>query len=218
MSDRAGLVEIPKKLRARENTRAPGYVVRRAEAAEGKIAKLSELAMIDHLTGIPNRRMFQSRLQASWNRKGRVDGFEFGVMLLDLRNFKFVNDKYGHQTGDQVLIAVAQAVELAARSNESVARIGGDEFAMELDTVTEKTQESLLARINEELDKILTSDPRLAQIDWMGDGRKIGDFPLRVNGGVASSDEEVKSWQEMLELADKRMYAQKNETEEVGEG
>jgi diguanylate cyclase (GGDEF)-like protein/PAS domain S-box-containing protein len=92
-------------------------------------SELERIAHYDTLTGLPNRRLLADRLNqglARAKRSGRV----MGICFLDLDGFKPVNDQYGHETGDQVLIEISHRLQDASRAEDTVARIGGDEFVL----------------------------------------------------------------------------------------
>ena len=103
------------------------------KAAEARVARL---ALHDALTGLPNRALFQDRLAQALARARRASGGDpdkeeqVAVMLLDLDGFKDVNDTLGHQTGDQLLQAVAIRLVPLLRASDTLARLGGDEFAL----------------------------------------------------------------------------------------
>jgi diguanylate cyclase (GGDEF)-like protein len=88
---------------------------------------LRSTAMKDPLTGAANRRAFAERLRYEVARHARQQ-HEFAVVALDLDGFKAVNDRFGHQAGDELLRQVAEALALAVREQDTVARVGGDEF------------------------------------------------------------------------------------------
>ena len=92
---------------------------------EQKQARVHELAYIDDLTGLPNRRAFLAELA----RAGR-NGDQLGVIMLDLDGFKPVNDTYGHAAGDELLIGTADRLQTALPEETLLARLGGDEFAI----------------------------------------------------------------------------------------
>jgi diguanylate cyclase (GGDEF)-like protein len=90
-------------------------------------ADLNELAMLDSLTRIANRRAMVAHLEAEFARFARTK-IDFSVLLVDVDHFKTVNDRYGHETGDQVLHDVAQLMKHALRKQDVISRWGGEEF------------------------------------------------------------------------------------------
>ncbi len=94
-------------------------------------AELTHQAHHDPLTGLANRSLFSDRLQEAIERH-RLLGQGFAVLVVDLDDFKAVNDAFGHAAGDHMLYAVAQRLRGAVRSVDTVARLGGDEFAIVL--------------------------------------------------------------------------------------
>ena len=92
-------------------------------------------AFHDALTGLPNRALLLDRLSHSLLRMKRRPDYRFAVLFLDLDSFKVVNDSLGHQTGDQLLIALSRRLEECMREGDTVARLGGDEFIILLDDV-----------------------------------------------------------------------------------
>ncbi len=89
--------------------------------------QLSHLALHDSLTGLANRALLLDRLEQAYARIAREGGL-FAALLLDLDDFKGVNDSFGHVVGDELLIAVARRLERVARSTDTLSRFGGDEF------------------------------------------------------------------------------------------
>jgi diguanylate cyclase (GGDEF)-like protein/PAS domain S-box-containing protein len=94
--------------------------------------RLRREALHDPLTGLPNRRLLMERLSAALDR-GRRRGGGTALLFLDLDRFKLVNDSLGHPVGDRLLVAVAERLRGAVREADTVARFGGDEFAVLLD-------------------------------------------------------------------------------------
>lgn len=111
------------------NERPLQYIAIRADITERKQAEqeAQRLANYDVLTGLPNRRLLQDRLQQAVVR-GERDQFYSALLLLDLDHFKDVNDTLGHAQGDALLQQVARRLEQAVRQSDTVARLGGDEF------------------------------------------------------------------------------------------
>src|SRR5687768_14632285 len=88
-----------------------------------------EAAFTDHLTGLANRRRFERQLEREVGRVLRY-GHPFCLLLVDIDDFKSVNDTYGHEAGDEVLRRVANVIQSGTRGIDTGARIGGDEFAV----------------------------------------------------------------------------------------
>ena len=99
-----------------------------AAATHEARARLASLAGTDPLTGLGNRRTFDGLLEVEAERAAR-HGDPLGLVMLDLDRFKGVNDRFGHQAGDRVLIEVARRLMEIARRGEAISRIGGEEFA-----------------------------------------------------------------------------------------
>ncbi|HLV67894.1 MAG TPA: EAL domain-containing protein [Polyangiaceae bacterium] len=105
---------------------------------------LRHLAMHDVLTGMPNRILFRERLERAILRARRHEK-PFALMLLDLDNFKDVNDVYGHAAGDELLCETARRLSACIRACDTVARLGGDEFVLLLEDLTDARDATLVA-------------------------------------------------------------------------
>lgn len=95
-------------------------------------------AFHDHLTGLPNRTLFMEVLSMAIRRARRNRDYRFSVLYLDIDRFKNINDSMGHLVGDQILIRFAEIVKQCLREADMVTRIGGDEFAVLLDDISEQ--------------------------------------------------------------------------------
>jgi diguanylate cyclase (GGDEF)-like protein len=109
------------------------------ENSERKKAEdlLTRQAFFDSLTNLPNRSLFMDRLRSSLARKNRYPDYAFAVLFLDLDRFKVINDSLGHMIGDQLLIMFAQRLKNHIRAIDTIARFGGDEFAVLMEDTKE---------------------------------------------------------------------------------
>jgi diguanylate cyclase (GGDEF)-like protein len=101
-----------------------------------RIEELEKLALIDPLTGLPNRRYIAMNMVARLDEFDRY-GWPFGVLFIDIDHFKMVNDLHGHDAGDLVLTGVARTLQENARSFDLIGRLGGEEFIVNLVNVDE---------------------------------------------------------------------------------
>lgn len=99
--------------------------------------QLEQMAFFDPLTGLANRTLFEKRLKEALNN-ARIDGCRLALLFIDLDRFKYVNDTYGHSTGDELLMQVSVRLKIALRDNDTVARMGGDEFTIILNRTKTK--------------------------------------------------------------------------------
>ncbi len=127
-------------------------------------ADLRHDAFHDALTGLPNRNLFTDRLEMSLRRFRRFPKLFFAVFFLDLDFFKQVNDRYGHDMGDQLLKAIAEILKSCVRANDTVARLGGDEFTILLDSITSIAEvKNVAERIQEKVRAPFTLSGELIQ-------------------------------------------------------
>ena len=112
-------------------------IQRRDRAGQDSDLRLKEMALIDELTGLPNRRLLADRLSQCITKAHRDKTF-FALLHIDLDGFKLVNDSFDHDTGDALLGKVAQRLKARYRQSDTLARIGGDEFALILDGIQER--------------------------------------------------------------------------------
>ena len=123
------------------------------ELLEGSAAELRELASRDPLTDVGNYRLLHERLDYELVRHQR-DGAQLAVLLIDLDRFKQVNERRGHAAGDDVLRRVAATLCEAVRQQDTVARQGGDEFAVLAPDTDAEGAAMLAARIRDRLSRI----------------------------------------------------------------
>ncbi len=110
-------------------------------------AKLAHQAMHDPLTGLPNRTLFTDRMQLARARLER--GGSLALLFCDLDDFKEVNDSFGHEAGDRILMQVADRLRSILRPSDTVSRFGGDEFALLCEGVEPEAAERIASRIAE---------------------------------------------------------------------
>ena len=113
------------------------------------------LANHDHLTGLPNRKMFLEKLDQALTIS-KVCQQKLAVMVLDMDRFKYINDSLGHSTGDRLLIQIAERLRQCVQEDDLIARMGGDEFSILLPTIqgvddTVKVAQNIIHKIEEPL-------------------------------------------------------------------
>lgn len=157
--------------------------------------KTKELAEKDSLTGLANRYFFDESLKLDIVNNTRT-GDIIALLLIDLDHFKFVNDNYGHDVGDQLLIDVVNRIKLCLRGSELFARLGGDEFAITLTNLKHASDASYIAK------RIL------ARFD---DPFEIGDLSIKssVSIGISIHPADASDAKELFKYADIAMYRAK---------
>jgi len=117
--------------------------------------ELEKQANYDKLTGLPNRKLFFERLERHIVESQR-DRNQFAVLFIDLDGFKGINDNYGHEVGDEVLIAVGNRIQKCIRKSDTVARMGGDEYSVLLRGMTDKQAAKTVAeKIHKTLKEVM---------------------------------------------------------------
>lgn len=174
-------------------TRSICYAIERKRAEE----RLTYLAQYDQLTGLVNRTLFRDRLIQAMARSKRLQQ-PLGLMLLDLDQFKPVNDTMGHNVGDQLLKAVAERLQECVREVDTVARMGGDEFTIILEGLTCEEDITLVAQ------RITIS---LAEPFHLGEHRAL----IGVSIGITVYPTDDHEIDELLKHADAAMYRAKQQ-------
>jgi len=157
--------------------------------------KLNLMAHYDLLTQLPNRALFTDRFHQAVAHSKRTNT-QLAVCFIDLDNFKIVNDKHGHQVGDQLLVEVAKRIKSCIRQEDTVSRQGGDEFALLLSNIESYEQcELTLERIHDEL----------AQPYYIGDIH----HKISASSGITLYPQDNGEIDTLLRHADKAMYQAK---------
>jgi diguanylate cyclase (GGDEF)-like protein len=133
--------------------------VRRSLARRRLEEELARDALHDQVTSLPNRQLFLERLHQAARRATRKEQHVFAVLIVDLHEFKGVNKTHGHDAGDRVLVEVARRLEQCVRGVDSVARLGGDDFAILLDGMNDVSDPTRVAhRVHQAMSLPVTVD------------------------------------------------------------
>lgn len=170
-----------------------GRIRRQRLALAAARAELARLVYTDPLTGLPNRRHFTERFQAEVARVGRYGG-SFTLGVLDCDKFKDYNDRHGHPAGDDALRELGMLLREQLRVSDSVARLGGEEFAV------------LMVGADPEMAGMVAERLRVRVADHVFGA--TGDT-LTVSIGLASAPEDAKTPDLLFFLADQALYAAK---------
>jgi len=174
-------------------------LVRQAETAIENTFLYEEatrLSITDGLTGLWNRRLFDLRMSEELQRAIRFQE-PFGLLLVDLDHFKSVNDRFGHQAGDAVLVELARRLTDATREVDVVTRFGGEEFAL----ILPKTPVHGTVRLAEKVREVVANEPFVAG---------NASIPVTVSVGAAGYPDHGLSAPEVLAAADAALYRAKD--------
>jgi len=173
------------------------YIAQLQDISERKHLEEHLLHLADHdpLTGLRNRRLFEHDLRLQVARSRRY-GEVAALMVIDLDDFKSVNDRYGHRVGDDTLKAVARALSRRLRETDLVARLGGDEFAVLLPHIDKQGLTTVVGSLGR------------AVPEWSID---VGDLVIHCSAsvGCAVIDQETAGAEQVLAEAHRSMYAAK---------
>jgi len=158
-----------------------------------------ELAWRDDLTGAWNRRYLRRLMSEEWLELSAAHDM-FSLLVLDLDGFKPVNDSFGHAAGDKVLRRAADELRRAFREGDRLIRYGGDEFVVALPGVGAEEARRLAERARAGFDSVSVDDPAT--------GASI-TVPISFSIGVASFPEDGRRGEEVLAVADRRLYEEK---------
>ena len=171
---------------------------RRTADAERIEQQLRHDALHDRLTGLPNRAFFVERVRIAVERARRNPEECFGVLFLDLDNFKAINDSFGHVAGDELLLEVSRRLTGCLRSLDMLARLGGDEFALLLENIREPSD---AARVAERLQASLQTPITVGE----------DEAYTSVSLGIAVHSEADDHPQHLLRSADLALYRAKEQ-------
>ncbi len=155
------------------------------------------MAHTDALTGMYNRRFFMDRLQEEFDRMQR-HGSVLSVLVFDLDHFKRVNDSYGHDVGDAVLIAIADVVNQVKRTTDIACRFGGEEFALLLPETDRIGAINLAQRMRRGIENY-------AYLPAVGHNLRV-----TASIGVATLTQRDKAPESLLKTADRALYRAKD--------
>jgi diguanylate cyclase (GGDEF)-like protein len=188
-----------------------GYVALFTDISERKAldAQMHQMAYFDALTGLPNRRMLGDRLGQAMAASKR-SGLYGALMFLDLDNFKPLNDAYGHEVGDLLLIEVARRLTECLREVDTVARFGGDEFVVMLSELdAEKAQSTEQAAGVAEKIRASVAETFFLTVMHPGQESRTVEHHCSVSMGVALFVNHESSQGEIMKRADAAMYQAK---------
>lgn len=169
----------------------------RIQAALSRLQRYEDAAMIDGLLGIHNKAFFQKEITVFFDIAKRYNKM-FSLAVLDINDFKQINDTYGHLAGDAVLKQVSSIMQAVIRKSDLVMRYGGDEFVI----IMPETNAAHGAMAVRKIKDTLVSSPVLAV---------QGENPIAVtlSTGVVQYNGGFSSWEEMFTVADQNLYDEK---------
>lgn len=183
--------------RTEELNKTNEYLKKQIEQRKEIELKLIHDAHHDALTDLPNRVMFNSRLELAIANKKRHPENQFAVLFIDLDRFKVINDTLGHHAGDEFLVEVSQRIALCKRGHDLLARLGGDEFVILLDNFED------IKSVEEVASRVINS----VSMPFVLDGKEMFSG---ASLGIAHLDSSYMSADEVLRDADAAMYQAKS--------
>ncbi|MBM9589878.1 diguanylate cyclase [Leptospira sp. 201903075] len=154
-------------------------------------ADTEKLILVDELTRLYNRRHFETALNREFKQSTRYNQ-NLSLLIIDIDDFKKINDTYGHTTGDEILTKVAKQITSCLRTEDTACRIGGEEFAV------------IFPQTNEE-QALIASEKLLEACRTI----QLSGKSVTLSGGIVSYPEKVKTCGDMYDLADRALYTAK---------
>jgi diguanylate cyclase (GGDEF)-like protein/PAS domain S-box-containing protein len=165
----------------------------KAQMAE-RLVQMEQLALLDTLTGLPNRRYLETQIHSRLEELRRA-GMGFGVLFMDIDNFKKINDTFGHEVGDRVLQMVGGTLNGNSRFFDVVGRWGGEEFISVICNVDDHTLKDIAERF-----RVLVAQSTLTDLDSLS-------VTISIGGTLAASEDSNES---IVRRADANLYRAKN--------
>jgi diguanylate cyclase (GGDEF)-like protein len=166
-----------------------------AAALMAGLVRRDEMALHDSLTGLANRRLLSDRMSVASSHLARAPG-SVGIVFIDLDDFKRINDDHGHAVGDHVLVETARRLQSVVRDEDTIARIGGDEFVILVSRIGEP---EYLPGLVERVEDVITQE-------IAGRGRVV---KITASVGYTTTDRADERSEDVLARADHAMYAAK---------
>lgn len=189
MADHIVDISNPVELAA-EIARLRGEITR----LQSKVQQLDQLAHLDPLIGLPNRRGFMRQLETLIVRVQRY-GDHGAMLFVDIDGLKVINDTHGHLAGDEALIRVSEMLVSGVRSGDCVARLGGDEFGIILEHADEAIATETATRLIE----------RIAACEFTHEGAPL-PLSVAIGVGIIAADDDAEA---IMDRADEAMYRKK---------
>ena len=162
------------------------------------VSTLTHQACHDPLTGVTNRAVMDDRLHHAIDRAQRANS-KIALYFIDLNDFKLINDKYGHEAGDKILIAVASSLRAGLRNSDTISRFGGDEFVIIIEDIEgEEHTESILTAIKFAISEPIALNDEISLLAYASIGMAI--YP-----------DDATDADSLIKAADIAMYLQKKQ-------
>lgn len=158
------------------------------------IKHLEKVAQIDVLTSVPNRRHILEQLDIAYHAYQR-DNIPFCLIMIDIDNFKHINDQYGHDKGDDVLKTLTDIFTKRLRKTDVIGRLGGDEFLIIMRHTEEKNAKEVIASISKSFNK----------------NTVFSTYDIDITYGIAEIDKHIKNIEALIKIADQQLLDNKQQ-------